>query len=343
MTALMSFAAESLKMILGVLFLTTILSFLTVFLAYGVGLWTLPYLALPPLKVANSLTSGPSLEALWVLPFHSPLTPVRAILIALSLGILGIALKSQKLRHFACQLRDRSTVLLNKVFIPYLGVYVFGVFLKLQYEGSVTFLFTGYGKVLALTYAVALIVLLLALALAARFSWSRLVHIMKNLWPATITVLSTMSSIASLPLLTKGLEKLMGSRRYPDFVVPLTINFHTFGDGLAITLSALALLLMGGIGVPSLGAFTVFTGYFCLARFFNACVPGGGILLMLPFIEGHLGLPSDLGNLITTLYILQDSLISLCNVLGNAAFALLTRPLFDSTPSVKKSPISKVA
>ena len=64
------------------------------------------------------------------------------------------------------------------------------------------------------------------------------------------------------------------------------------------------------------------------ARFFNACVPGGGVLVMTPFVSQYLELSPELIGLTTTLYVLQDALISMINTLGNGLLCTLVYPLF---------------
>jgi Na+/H+-dicarboxylate symporter len=328
MSALVSFDKRSLKMILGIVCLTSLAGFFTILLGYEVSVLSFPFMNF---KIFDSTVaeSVSHLSVLWSLPIKSPLTPSRAILIALALGLLATFFNITLLKRFAVALRDRSTSVLNRYFIPCLWIYVFGVFIKLQYEGTVGFLFQGYGKVFLLIYGTIFCILLLTLMIAARFSITRFKSILRDLGPASMTVLTTMSSIASLPFLVRGLEKIMGSKRYPNFVAPLTVNFHTLGSGFAIVITSLALLSMANLPFPGFSQVLVFSGYYCLARFFNACVPGGGILVMRPFVEEYLGLPAAQCDLLVTLYVLQDSLISFSNVMGNASFALLTRPLFD--------------
>lgn len=65
----------------------------------------------------------------------------------------------------------------------------------------------------------------------------------------------------------------------------------------------------------------IFTFYFVLAKFSVAAIPGGGIIVMLPILEGYLGFNGEMMSLITALYILFDPVITCANVFGNGAFA----------------------
>ena len=88
-----------------------------------------------------------------------------------------------------------------------------------------------------------------------------------------------------------------------------------------------------GVAEPGLLNYLIFAGYFVLAKFSVAAVPGGGILVMLPILERYLGFDPVMLSLITALYILFDPIVTSANVLGNGCFAMgLSRV---SSPYVK--------
>ena len=58
-----------------------------------------------------------------------------------------------------------------------------------------------------------------------------------------------------------------------------------------------------------------------LAKYTGTAVPGGGINVKLPILEGYLGFNSSMLSLITALYVLFDPVITCANVLANGAFA----------------------
>ena len=72
-----------------------------------------------------------------------------------------------------------------------------------------------------------------------------------------------------------------------------------------------------------------FAFYFVLAKFAVAAVPGGGVLVMLPVLEQHLGFNPMMLSLITTLYIIIDPLITSANVMGNGAFAMFFSKVYS--------------
>jgi Na+/H+-dicarboxylate symporter len=144
-----------------------------------------------------------------------------------------------------------------------------------------------------------------------------------------------MSSAATLPVTLTCVEKNLHNQKLTHFVVPATANIHMVGDGINITLTSLALLAMSGTNLPSFVEFLPYLGAYIFTKFSGSGVPGGGMIILLPVVEQHLGLSSDLCSLVATLYILQDSLMTASNVAGNGALALIAKKLFSKTTIVK--------
>lgn len=149
----------------------------------------------------------------------------------------------------------------------------------------------------------------------------------KNMIPAGFAGFCTMSSAASMPLTIIGTEKNTDNSNLAHSVIPTTVNVHLVGDCFAIPIFAYAVLKNYGIEEPTLLAYLIFAGYFVLAKFSVAAIPGGGIIVMLPILENYLGLKGEMLSLITTLYILFDPIVTCANVFGNGAFAMVINKL----------------
>ena len=89
-----------------------------------------------------------------------------------------------------------------------------------------------------------------------------------------------------------------------------------------IPIFAFAIMKSFGVAAPEFSTYILFAVYFVLAKFSVAAVPGGGILVMLPILETHLGFTSEMLSLITALYILFDPVTTAANVLGNGGIAM---------------------
>ena len=155
----------------------------------------------------------------------------------------------------------------------------------------------------------------------SKFNIRQSLSSIKNMLPAALSGFSTMSSAASMPLTLIGTERNAKNKDMVHTVVPATVNIHLIGDCIAIPCFAFAILKNYGLTQPHLFTYLIFTGYFVLAKFSVAAIPGGGIIVMLPILERYLGFNSEMLSLITALYILFDPVITSTNVLGNGAFA----------------------
>jgi Na+/H+-dicarboxylate symporter len=157
----------------------------------------------------------------------------------------------------------------------------------------------------------------------------------KNMLPAAVAGFGSMSSAAAMPLTIVGAEKNSSDPDMARAVIPATVNVHLIGDCFAIPLFAFAVLQNFGMGQPEFVAYLTFALYFVMAKFSVAAIPGGGIIVMLPVLEGCLGFSGEMLSLITALYILFDPLITCANVLGNGGFAMLFSRAFGKRSLAK--------
>ena len=104
------------------------------------------------------------------------------------------------------------------------------------------------------------------------------------------------------------------------------------GDCIAIIIFAFAILKNFGAPEPTMGVFMLFAFYFVVAKFTVAGIPGGGILAVLPALENYLGFSTEMLSLATALYILFDPVITVGNILGNAAFAKMIDRIVTHSP-----------
>lgn len=215
------------------------------------------------------------------------------------------------------------------VLIPFL---VGGFVIKMNYDQVMTYIIQNYALIfivvaLAVYSYIAIIYLFLS-----QFNFANTMDRLKNLLPAAIAGFGSMSSAAAMPLTILGVEK---NSKNPDLarsIVPATVNIHLVGDCFAIPIFAFAVMKSFGIEEPSLLNYLIFAGYFVLAKFSVAAVPGGGILVMLPILEAYLGFNAEMLSLITALYILFDPVITCANIFGNGGLALMIEKL--TTPKL---------
>ena len=334
-SAVLSLQGKATSLIFGVFGLVIVSNIINVFTAYGAAEAFFGFLK--PISL-EAIQSQSSIEAFWRLPFSSFLTADKAMFLGLIIGFIGNLSGARLVTQAVTTLKNWTTIALNIAFIPFLPVYVFGFVLKIGFEGALGTLATAYAPVFFLSFATIQAYLFFWYAIGCNGNMRATFAAIRNMLPAWLTGFSTMSSAATLPVTLKCVEANTHNPQLTNFVVPATANIHMIGDGINITLTALALLAMSGTPMPSFTAFLVYVGAYVVTKFSGSGVPGGGMIILLPVVEKHLGLSSELCSLVATLYILQDSLMTASNVAGNGALALIANKLF-----AKRFIASKVA
>lgn len=324
--AMLKFARSAPMLILLVIFtliLSNLISFTSIFM---VSQYIMPKFL--PMDSLNLTQSAQEIHCLFSVPIPDIWSPKSGMLTGLALGILMSFYHSEKMHNFSQKIKDLSTNILNKYFIPFLPLFIFGFVVKLQFEGAIISLMRGYGKVLLITIPLFITYMSIFFLLANKGRIKDTVQHIKDCSGALITAFSTMSSITSLPLMFKATEKHIDNDNYTHFIIPGTINIHLLGDSIIFATTICALLLLYQHPFPSPFELAKFIGFYCLSRFSVAAVPSGSALVTMPLTQRYLGFGDEIAGVFLTLGILQDALITLGNTGGNCAFAKLTYNLF---------------
>jgi Na+/H+-dicarboxylate symporter len=215
----------------------------------------------------------------------------------------------------------KITSFLLKAIICIIPFFIAGFIVKLIDDGVFLLILQNYALIFALVAGALCLYIGLIYFASSRFQYTLFWQSIKNMMPAAMAGLGSMSSAAAMPFTILGVEKNTKNPSLAGSIVPATVNVHLIGDCFAIPIFAFAILKSFGMPEPSFFSYLPFAISFVLAKFSVAAVPGGGILVMLPILESYLGLNGEMLSLITALYILFDPVITCANVLGNGGFA----------------------
>lgn len=244
---------------------------------------------------------------------------------AMFLGVLsGLFLPSSRVSAYF----ERWVKWLLKGIGVVIPVFIAGFAVKLIHDKMMESIIVDYAVIFALIAATQGLYIAFIYLASNRFDLRRCLASIQNMLPAAITGFGSMSSAAAMPLSIMGSEKNVRPE-VARLVIPSTVNIHLIGDCLAIPIFAFAILKNFGMAEPTFAGYAVFAFYFVMAKFSVAAVPGGGILVMLPILESHLGFNGEMISLITALYILFDPVITSANVLGNGGFCLLVNNIYS--------------
>ena len=281
-----------------------------------------------------------NIEPLFKFPIPQIITSEWGLIAGLTLGLLGNYFSKGK--EEGHKLRSGVTKGLNRFFIPLLPLYIFGFVLKMDAEGSLRSVIHNLGFIFVIILAGNLVYTAVLYFVAAKFNLKKAFYFLIELLPAAITGFSTMSSAAAMPLTIQASEKNTKNKEFADLIVPSSVNIHLLGDAIGVPIMGMAMLLIAGQPIPDIVTFFIFTISFALAKFSSVGIPGGGVIVLLPILQQHLGLSAEMTSLLATFYILQDPMFTGFNVMGNGAFAIVAHNILKKSFMKKQKPQHEV-
>jgi Na+/H+-dicarboxylate symporter len=306
------------------------------FFSYFTTRWSMPLI----IDKNSSFTSLETLTGTEISPFFSvdmpPLmTVTTALIFAFVLG-LGIAsISGSALKSSLSEFRDLVTVVIVKVIIPFLPLYIFGIFLKIAEEGQAVMIMNLFFKVIIVIFAMHILLLLFQYSLAGIITKRNPVKALITMLPAYMTALGTQSSAATIPVTLAQAKKNGVDEELADFVIPLCATIHLAGSMLKIVSCAFAIMWM--LDMPA--GLDLFTGFiFMLGITMVAApgVPGGAIMAAVGVLQSMLGFDQYAIGLMIALYIAMDSFGTAANVTGDGAIALIVNKIHSKDKKVRE-------
>ena len=295
------------------------------YLAYFTGDAIFPHL-IEPGKVEQLQSAGEALTPYFTIEMPPVMGVMTALVLAFILG-LGVAhLQSTALKQVIVDVKEIISGVIEKVIIPLLPLYIFGIFLEMASSGKVAGVLVVFIKIIGVIFALHILLLLLQFTIAGVITKKNPLSLLGRMLPAYFTALGTASSAATIPVTLAQSQKNGTSEGVASFVIPLCATIHLSGSTLKIVSCALALILMQG-GTYDLGLFTHFILLLGVTMVAAPGVPGGAIMAALAILQSILGFTVEEQALMISLYITMDSFGTACNVTGDGAIALVVDKL----------------
>ena len=257
-----------------------------------------------------------------------PLMSVTSSLIfAFILGLGLSVVNGNYFKNTLIEFRDLITKLISNAIIPFLPIYIFGVFLIIGAEGQVGGILSLFVRVIIVIFVMHVLLLLLQFLLAGVVTKKNPFKALINMFPAYMTALGTQSSAATIPVTLKQAVKNGVNEDVAGFVVPLCATIHLSGSILKIVACAFAILWMNDMpfGLNIFAGFIFMLGLTMVAA---PGVPGGAIMAALGLLSSMLGFDENLQALMIALYITMDSFGTACNVTGDGAIAMVVNKIY---------------
>lgn len=319
------------KMLIAMLSLSYLSSIGAAFFSMILGYSIIPYLSI------NSSVKG--LKTLPEVFFKLDIPPIMPVMSALILAIfIGLAVVWTNSEIFTNILLDFNKivlVLVNRIVIPILPIFIFCTFAGLAYEGSITKQLPVFIKIIGIIIICHFIWLSVLYAIGAIVSKKNPFDIIRNYIPAYLTAVGTMSSAATLPVALKCAKNTKVLKKdIIDFAIPLGSTTHLCGSVLTevFFLMTVSRILYSKLpSLPTMIIFIILLGIFAVGA---PGVPGGTVLASLGIIVSVLKF-NDAGiALMLTIFALQDSFGTACNITGDGALALILQGIFENNQKV---------
>ena len=308
--------------ILGVAILCAyVSSVLAALLSMGAGYAIIPHLSI--VSVTEGLRELP--EAVFQLDIPQIMSVMSALVLSILLGLTAAWTRARTFASLLDEFQKMVLRMVSSVVIPILPLFIMLTFCELSYQGTITEQLPLFIKVVLIVMLGHYIWLAVLYAVGGAYSGANPLRVLRNYGPAYLTAVGTMSSAATLAVALRCAKKSQPPLRgdMVDFGIPLFANIHLCGSVLTEVFFVMTVsqILYGYIpSAASMVLFCVLLGVFAIGA---PGVPGGTVVASLGLITGVLGFTDTGTALMLTIFALQDSFGTACNVTGDGALTMI--------------------
>lgn len=283
------------------------------------------YTLIPHLSIVSEVEG---LKELPEVVFQLEIPQIMSVMSALAFSVLiGLGVtwtKSKRTEELLDEFQQVVLSIVSRVVIPLLPFFIASTFCGLAYEGTITKQLPVFLKVILIVMVGHYIWMALLYLIAGIYSGKKPTEVVKHYGPAYLTAIGTMSSAATLAVALRCARKSSVLREdMVDFGIPLFANIHLCGSVLTEVFFVMTVsqILYGQI--PSVGTMVLFCLLLGIFAIGAPGVPGGTVMASLGLITGVLLFDGTGTALMLTIFALQDSFGTACNVTGDGALTLI--------------------
>lgn len=304
---------------------------IAVFIAYfssiGAALFSTAsgYLLIPHLSIHSSADSLRSLpDVIFQLSIPQIMPVMSALVLAVMLGLASAWTKAQLMTSLLKEFQNIVLSLVSRILIPILPLFIGLTFCSLAYEGTITRQLPVFLKVIVIVLLGHFIWLFLLYTAAGIYARENPLKVIRHYGPAYLTAIGTMSSAATLAVALQCAGKAKPLRKdMVQFGIPLFANIHLCGSVLTEVFFCMTIskILYGAVPAPgTMALFCILLGVFAIGA---PGVPGGTVMASLGLLTGILKFGDYATALMLTIFALQDSFGTACNITGDGALTLI--------------------
>ena len=291
------------------------------FFATASGFLILPHMSITP--DVEGLKDLPQLVFQLSIPAIMPV--MSALFFSVMVGLAAAWNRSELITGVLEEFQKVVLSIVTRFVIPVLPVLIGTTFATLAYEGSITKQLPVFLVIIIMVMIGHYIWLALLYLIAGAYAGTNPLDIIRNYGPAYMTAVGTMSSAATLSVALECAKKSEPTLRddMVNFGIPLFANIHLCGSVMTETFFVMVVskMLYGEFPSPAkMILFCLLLGVFAIGA---PGVPGGTVMASLGLITGVLMFDETGTALMLTIFALQDSFGTACNVTGDGALTLI--------------------
>ena len=325
-------AGKLLLITVGIAYADTVIAAI---LSYATGTTFFPSLIGNGSQTLETVEKSAEILPYFTINIPATIDVMSALVLSFIVG-LGIAYSGHTvLRGATNEMKAIIVGVIERVIIPLLPLYIFGIFLNMTFSGDVMRMMTVFAKIIVVIFALHIFVLIYQYLIAGAIVRKNPFRLLANMFPAYLTALGTSSSAATIPVALKQTLKNGVSEGVAGFVIPLCATVHLSGSAMKITACAFTIALLEGLPTD----FPLFLHFIMVLAIFMVAapgVPGGAIMASLAPLGSILGFGENEQALMIALYVAMDSFGTACNVTGDGAIALVVDKLNRNKANVEE-------
>ena len=302
------------------------------------------YSIIPHLNIISDLSNTTALPpAVFKLDINPIIPVITALVSSIMFGIAALKTEAPAFSKFFRELNQIVLFIAEKFVVRILPIFILSTFATLTYEGNIINNFPVFIKVIIIVMIGHFIWMTFMYSLAGGISRTNPLKVVRNYFPAYMTAVGTMSSAATLSVALQCASKAPTlDPKIRDFAIPLCSNTHLCGSVLTETFFVMTVskILYGQMpSLVSMVTFCLLLGIFAVAA---PGVPGGTVVASLGLITSVLGFDDAGTALMLSIFALQDSFGTACNVTTDGAIALMVTGFMKKVPGQNGNPPLKI-
>ncbi|WP_443863654.1 dicarboxylate/amino acid:cation symporter [Fusobacterium ulcerans] len=265
---------------------------------------------------------------------------MTALLMAFIIGIGIAVVEGTTLKNFMNEIQTIVEKIITNIIIPFLPLYVAGIFANMTYAGEIVKIMSVFAKVFGIIIILHFVILLIQYTIAGTLAGANPLLLIRKMLPAYFTAIGTQSSAATIPVTLNQTKENGVNEGIADFTIPLCATIHLSGSTITLVSCSMAVMMLHGMPITFSGmfGFILMLGVTMVAA---PGVPGGAVMAALGLLESMLGFGPELTSLMIALYLTQDSFGTACNVTGDGAIAIMVNKVagFNLIKRTKKETV----